>query len=396
MKKLIAIFAVLLMAAPVFAADWEFYGSQRMATWYIQNDFGDSEVNGEKDDWGLRWDFQDNSRLGAKVKADKVKGQIELGLNMGDTNRGAGFASPGNKGGEFNGTSGGDGIVSTRRAYGEWKFSDNASLKVGKDYSPVSNLVSGQVFDDDFGLLGNGDFYGKRPGQIGLQIGGFEIALITNALKDSAPAAFSPQPSGSDPDWNIPKIEARYTLKMDMFELIPFGGFQYYKVASTDTTEAAGTLTDDVDIYSYVGGLVAKVNIGAFYVAAEGAYGQNWNNANWSTGVNSDSAAASSALLEDGDDIKDSTSWMAMGIVGLRFTDTVKFEAGFGYRVDDPDASGVDDITGWSAYGQVVLTLAPGVYLIPEVGYFDYGDDPITDDDNGYTWYAGAKWQIDF
>ncbi len=389
MKKLIAIFAVLLMAAPAFAADWEFFGSQRMSTFYIQNDFGDSPVNGEDDDWGLRWDFQDNSRLGVKVKADKVSGMIELGLNGTDGNTGQ-------AGGEFNGTNGGDGHVQTRRAYGVWKFSDNASLKVGKDYSPVTNLVSGQVFDDDFGLKGNGNFYGKRPGQIGLQIGAFEIAFITNALKDSAPAAFSPAPAGSDKDWNIPKIEARYALKLGMFELIPFGGFQYYKVASTDTTEAAGTLTDDVDIYSYVGGAVAKVNIGAFYVVVEGSYGQNWNNANWATGFNPDSAAGSTALLDGGDDIKDATSWQALGLVGLVFTPQLKFEVGFGYRVDEPDVNGVDDVTGWCAYGQSVITMAPGVYLIPEVGYIDLGDDAITGDDQGYQWYAGAKWQIDF
>ncbi len=389
MKKLIAIFAVLLFAVPAFAADWEFYGSQRMATWYIADDFGDSQVNGEDNDWGLRWDFQDNSRLGVKVKADKVSGQIELALNGGDSNTGQ-------VGGEFNGTSGGDGHVQTRRAYGVWKFSDNASLKVGKDYSPVSNLVSGQVFADDAGLLGQGDFYGKRPGQIGLQIGAFEIAFITNALKNSAPAAFSPQPSNADPDWNIPKIEARYNLKLGMFELIPFGGFQYYKVASTDASEAAGTLTDDVDIYSYVVGGVAKVNIGAFYVAAEGAYGQNWNNANWATGANPDSAVGSSALLEGGDDIKDSTSWLAMGLAGLVFTPQLKFEVGFGYRSDSPDVNGVDDVTAWVAYGQSVITMAPGVYLIPEVGYIDLGDDAITGDDQGYQWYAGAKWQIDF
>jgi NADH:ubiquinone oxidoreductase subunit E len=34
MKKLIAIFAVLLFAVPAIAADWEFYGSQRVATFY--------------------------------------------------------------------------------------------------------------------------------------------------------------------------------------------------------------------------------------------------------------------------------------------------------------------------------------------------------------------------
>ena len=48
--------------------------------------------------------FQGNSRLGAKVKADKVTGQIELGLGAGGD--------------------GGDTNVVTRRAFGVWKVSD--------------------------------------------------------------------------------------------------------------------------------------------------------------------------------------------------------------------------------------------------------------------------------
>jgi hypothetical protein len=44
---------------------------------------------------------------------------------------------------------------------------------------------------------------------------------------------------------------------------------------------------------------------------------------------------------------------------------------------------------------QAMITLAPGVYLCPEIGYIDYMDNRAGDDE-GYKWYAGAKWQIDF
>src|SRR5512143_2314161 len=101
MKKLIAIFAVLLFAAPAMAADWSFYGSQRIASWYVDRDYGDSQVNGQNDDQATELYFQGNSRLGAKVKADKVTGQIELALGSGGD--------------------GGDTSVSTRRAFGVWK-----------------------------------------------------------------------------------------------------------------------------------------------------------------------------------------------------------------------------------------------------------------------------------
>jgi hypothetical protein len=369
MKKLIAIFAVLLFAAPAMAADWSFYGSQRMATFYVNQDFGDFTQPGtdQDDDWGLVWNFQGNSRLGARVKADKVTGHIELALRA------------------TNGGDGGDDTVNTRRAYGVWKFADNASLKVGKDYTPVTNFLSGQVFDSDAGLLGQGNFYGRRPAMLALQVGGFDLAFITNALRNA------PAPAGSDLDWNIPKIEASYTFKSDSFMIAPFGGFQYFKVSDN-----ASVLQDDLDIYSYVVGLSAQVNIGAFYIAGQGAYGQNWDNAGWSAGRNPFSSALSRANLKAGlDDVTDSTSWSAMLAAGLKFTDTLKFEAGAGYRQDDGDIDGLDEVEAWEAYLQAVITLAPGVYLVPEGGYIDFMDNPVGDD-LGYAWYLGAKWQIDF
>ena len=60
-----------------------------------------------------------------------------------------------------------------------WKFSDNASLKVGKDYSPTTDFVSNQWFDGDNDMLGNGNFYGRRPQGLTLIIGNFEIAFLT-------------------------------------------------------------------------------------------------------------------------------------------------------------------------------------------------------------------------
>jgi len=122
MKKLIAVFAGLFFAAPAMAADWSFYGSARVSTFYVDRDYGDGvSASGQDDDQATQWFFQSNSRLGAKVKADKVTGRIELALG---------------KGGD-----GGDTAVTTRLAYGIWKFSDNAFLKVGKDNSPLSDFI---------------------------------------------------------------------------------------------------------------------------------------------------------------------------------------------------------------------------------------------------------------
>ncbi len=379
MKKLLAVFAALLFAAPAMAADWSFFGSQRMATFYIHDDFGDRLVAGDDSDWGLRWDFQGNSRLGARVKADKVSGLIELALR-----------APG-------GGNGGDDTVNTRRAVGFWKFSDNATLKVGKDYSPVTRSLSGQVFDTDNSLFGNGNFYGKRPAMLGLTLGAFDIALLTNALytkgsKDDK-VSYDIAPAGSDVDWNLPKLEASYLMKFGTFDLRPFGGVQYFKVDKGN--EATSKLTDDLDIWSYVIGIDSMINIGAFYLAPQLAYGQNWSNAGWAAGRSGDTYARAT-IKKTNDDTNDAQSWSAMLVAGLKFSDTLKFEAGFGYRNDDADRKGVDDAVAWETYLQAVITLAKGVSLIPEIGYIDFGDDPATDADVGYRWYAGAKWQIDF
>jgi hypothetical protein len=369
MKKLIAVLFVLLFAAPAIAADWSFYGSLRMTTFYVDRDFGDTTVNGQNDDWWLLWDFQTNSRFGAKVKADKVSGMIELGLS---------------------GTDGGDGSVTTRIAYGVWNFSDNAALKVGKDYSPVRIPISNQVFLEDDMMQGSGAFDGRRPGGLTLILGGLELALLTNALKDTSSGPTDITPTGSDLDWNIPKIEARYTLKMDTFKLIPFGGFQYFKVS-----DGASTLQDDLNIYSYVLGLTMQANLGAFYLAADGAWGQNWNNANWKNGKYNAASSSSASLNSSRDDVKDATSYMLGLVLGFKATDRLQFEAGFGYRNDDPGIPGSKDDDFWQGYVQAVLTLAPGVYIVPEVGYQDFMDD-ASGNDAGYQWYAGAKWQIDF
>ncbi len=388
MKKLLAVFAALLFAAPAMAADWSFFGSQRMATFYIYNDDELTEKStGVDSDWGLRWDFQGNSRLGARVKADKVSGLIELALR-----------APG-------GGNGGDDAVNTRRAVGFWKFSDNATLKVGKDYSPVTRFISGQVFDTDNGLLGNGNFYGKRPAMLGLTLGNFDIALLTNALVrfqvDSVPTDSSTYltylntvgvQDRTDTDWNLPKIEASYLMKFGSFDLRPFGGLQYFKIDKGATP--AAILSDDLDIWSYVIGIDSMINIGAFYLAPQLAYGQNWSNAGWAAGRWGDTYASTS--LKGTDDTNDAKSWSAMLVAGLKFSDTLKFEAGFGYRNDDADRKGVDDAVAWETYLQAVITLAKGVSLIPEIGYIDFGDNPATDADVGYRWYAGAKWQIDF
>jgi hypothetical protein len=115
----------------------------------------------------------------------------------------------------------------------------------------------------------------------------------------------------------------------------------------------------------------------------------------WDTGSNA--RAASQAYLKNGDDIADVYTLQALIVPALKFTDTLRFEAGLGFRQDNADGapgfSQKDEL--WVAYVQALITMAPGVYLTPEVGYYDYLNG-VNGDSQGYQWYAGAKWQIDF
>ena len=155
MKKLMVLIAALALvcfSVPAMAVYWNFYGNARMATFWEARDFGDGTNAAETDDKDsdLVWDLQGNSRFGANIKSENLKAQIEMGIS------------------ESN--------VSSRRVYGVWDFGAG-KLKVGKDYTPVSQFISGQVYDGDLGLLGIGTAYGSRKGQIALSFGAFNIAL---------------------------------------------------------------------------------------------------------------------------------------------------------------------------------------------------------------------------
>lgn len=373
MKKLIVVLAVLMFAAPAFAADWAFYGSQRIGTWYTESTTPGGNSAGDSDDAATQMYFQGNSRLGAKVKADKVTGQIELALGAGGD--------------------GADTSVSTRRAYGVWKVSDFTSFKVGKDYSPTTDFISNQWFDADNDLLGTGNFYGRRPAGLTLMLGSFELAALVptyGADLNTTATGVTGVTGNADPDSYIPRFEAAYNLKLGAGYIKPFGGFQYYNVK-----EGASNLTDDIDVFSWVLGISTSWNIGAFSIGGQVSYGANQGAVNgWATGYNN--RASSSPYLDGTDDIKDVYTLQALIVPAIKFTDTLRFEAGFGYRSDDADdVNGVQKDEAWVAYLQALITMAPGVYLAPEVGYIDRMDG-TNGDSQGYQWYAGAKWQIDF
>jgi hypothetical protein len=414
MKKLtilIAAVALVCFSVPAMAVDWNFYGNARMSTFYVSTDYGDftNPSKTDNEDAELDWSFQGNSRIGANVKAENLKGQFEFGVSS---------------------DSSGGGNVSARRLYGEWMFGDAMYLKVGKDYTPVSQFISGQVFDGDLGLLGIGTQYGNREAQVAFGFGGFEISLIQPhttliaGMQSSGTSVYIPasgvfvssQPTATkfkgDVDSVLPKIEAKWGMSFDAWNFNIMGGYQYYSIQDVTSFDNPGT-TGDVDVTSYVVGGDMGFNFGPAYVKGSASYGQNIGNAAWgiNSGVNGRNggfddggiAAAGSTgwttyqggyAVWDGDDgTNDTNTFMGALVAGLKVSDMLSFEAGFGYRYDDPDKA--DDVQPWAVYVQSVIALAPGVYVIPEIGYYDFDQDS-SGANTGSLFYAGGKWQINF
>jgi len=399
MKKF-AFIAIVVAITAVFAVsamanEWNLYGSARMATYWTSQDYGgdytDSFGRDSVDE--LQWTLQANSRVGATVKGDQLEARFEFAVT----------------------TDGGGGDVNARRLYGVWKFTEGWGLKVGKDYTPITFFLSGQVFDNDQGLLNVGNAYGSRRAQLavegGLGPGMLKVALIDPTL-DDLPTRGLPDTITIDTttEGKFPKVEASYDFKLsDAMSIHGFAGWQYFKQYETVTN----TVTDvtrqlDDTVTSYMFGAGADLNFGPMYVKPQVSWYKNgasagWLNANLGLGnpinpLTGDPISQVPFVTSDGT-IVDQDSLMAMLALGFKPTESLGLEVGGGYLRTKDDNDNKNNY--YELYLQAVWSLANGVYLVPEVGYRDYGDletgsGLLPDVDLGNLWYAGAKWQIDF
>jgi len=373
MKKFFVILAVIAMVgaftATSMAAEWNFYGSSRMSTVYY--DKSKEVAGGDFDDQDMTWTNQSNTRIGAKVKAsDAVSGRFELAVFSGGT--------------------------STRLMYGEYNFG-SGSLLVGQDYTPVDNILSSSIGalayqitglaapqDGEGDALTIGSFYESRQPQIKLTFGNLELAFIrmnTTAPEGAGAAIYT------DTDTTLPKVEVAYKFKTDMFYLKPYGGY--------NAVDFSNPLTDDSEtVTSYVYGLAGKVNFGPMWVAAN-VYGSQ-NSGNFGT---LNRRLADNAIMSATGNVEDSTTYGGQIIAGFKLSDMFGFEAGYSADSNEVDVVGgtaKNKPTHW--YVNATITLAPGVYIIPEVGMFDFGDleQPGGDIDQGDATYYGVEWKINF
>lgn len=340
MKKLMVLVAALAMVAGfamnAAAADWNFYGSARVATFFTDLDVADT-TNYEQ---GL----QGNARIGANVKvSDELTARFEYGTG-----------------------------VNTRILWGEWNFGAG-SLGIGQHYTPLNYFYSNQVYGSDNDLLAQGGVYSGRESMIRLKFGGFEIAAL--APKDTLIA-------GSGTEVSMPGIEANYNMVMDAFSFNLGAGYQTY--------ELLGTATGDHDVDSYVVAFGAKTGFGPVSIGGNVYVGENIGNI-MALSLDGDNNWGDGGAEFDGTNVVDNEAMGFILVASFKANDMFGFEAGYGYAEAETMGGAGDDNEVQSYYVQSTITLAPGVFITPEIGMFD-GKEGGSEE----TLYYGAKWQINF
>lgn len=348
MKKLFIIFAVLCLAAPAMAADWNFYGSARMATFRVDVD---PDIAGTDSDTDSQWGQQGNSRIGATVKFnDEIGGAFEMSDSFGK-----------------------------RKLYGTYTFG-SSELLLGQTYTPVSTqFYSNSVFDGDGDLLGIGQFYVGRLPMIQWSIAGFKLALVSPNVVSYTGYA--------DEDVDLPKIEIGYKFKTDMFFAEVAGGYQTY------TLDGA---TDDVDIDSTILEIGGGLTLGPVFFNAGVHFGTNLGNYgayNPTADFFGSNKLTDEATISGTNDTNDVDSLGFLAVLGFNISEMFTVEAGYGHEEAELDNSNnTQEVDQY--YLNCTINIAPGFFIVPEVGMVTFSEDATTAEPENFYW--GAKWQINF
>lgn len=337
-----ALVTVFTMTAT--AADWNFYGSARIATFVTDTD----NKGNLEDTTNFDQNLHSNARIGAKIKvSDTLAGRFEYGASGGNAN--------------------------IRHLFGEWNFGSGKIL-VGQTDTPVNMFLSQQVYGGDKLLDPYGHVDGQRHPMVRLSFGNFNIAAIQ-------PETTTWVVPGTTPEVNIPKIEASYRLEFDNAFLDFQGGYQTYEIKDTATF-----VTHDVT--SYVIAIGGQIKLGAAYIGADVWFGKNTGPYKLSCDADDNPAVSGTSFIDN-----DSLGYAFIG--GFKLNETISFEAGYGYTQGELDQSAYEKDKLNAYYLQSTITLAQGVFFVPEIGVIDNKKDKNGNEEPELR-YAGIKWQINF
>jgi len=344
MKKINIIAIALTMVAAftmsAVASEWDFYGSARVSTFVT-----DTDNKLIRDTTAFDENLQGNSRIGAKVKVnDELTARFEYGTG-----------------------------VNVRQLYGEWNFGTGKFL-VGQTYTPLNWFYSNQVYGSDEDLLSYGGVYSGRSPMLQLTFGNFKIAAVQ-------PKSDALNVVGGTSENTIPRIEASYKLGFNNAFIELAGGYNTYSLY-----DPATTVENDID--SYIGAIGAGINFDKYYLNASIFAGQNIGPYGMSYAPNGDPIIAGTAVV-------DNDAYGYVFVAGAKINDMFSIEAGYGYTEAELDTAGSIEDGATSYYVQSIVTLAPGVFFVPEVGVIDNETDNTGAEESEILYY-GVKWQINF
>jgi hypothetical protein len=373
MKKLVLALAAVAMIATPALADYSFYGSARVATFYADDSGVSQTLSGatagtlvEADQQSFNVRLQGNSRFGLKATTGDVSGRIEYGTG-----------------------------VNLRLLYGEVKLGAG-TLLIGQTYTPYTKF-SNQVLNDDLGNIGYGALYDGRQPMIKYttDMGLYFAAIQNNASTGGVTNAYLTELNGVATTITvdkviIPKLVVGFANKAGAFSYNAGVAYQ-----SNDFNVAEGALpVSKESIDSYLLYLTGDAKFGDVAFLYSLHYGTNLSN----FGI----SGRNSSYLG-----KDATSY------GLMLeADMAGFAVGFGYVNDEMEADGfgkLDANDQYTVFVNYTAQIAKGFKIVPEFTYFDYMDnvrllDGVGTDtglfgdkyDGGTGWGVGAKLQMDF
>ena len=384
MKKLIVILAAIAMVGAFTAtamADVDLYGSARFRSYYADVDNG---VAGAESDTDLEWRIGHLTRFGANFKSDKITGKFEMDARAG----GAGAT------GNIESDSGASrlGNMRLRQLWGQYDFGAG-KLMIGQNYPLYDAPVSGiNYYSGGFQKFGGIGYDVARTSQIRLTFGDFRLAFLPPDTSKTIPGiASGTTTSYNEVNTTFPKVEVRYDMKMDAFALNFIGGWQTYEIEDYNQAANTGSKATE-DVTSYVLGVRGHANFGPAYAGLSLTYRVNGNNYGaWTV-------SAHESPLFQGNDLKDATAWGAVAALGWKVNDMFTLEGSYAMLNSEVDTAldNEDDSTVWGLMAKI--TMAPGVYIIPELIFQDNKDVKTAGvaTEQGDATIIGVFWRIDF
>lgn len=340
-RVMIAIATMVMLLSAAHAAEWNFYGSAMVSTFYEN-----VEIPGT-DTANFAMGLNSDSVIGAEVDVkDQVSGVFEFEA--------------------------GDGTLGLSYLYGVWNFGYGFFL-IGLDDGPLQLPGSEQAYADNAGLGGWGEMSSPGKGQIKLIIDAFRLAFRSPSV------VYNDGINNVDINTEVmlPSIEASYWLTGENYNLGITAGYSTFKVGTTDKK----------DIDSHVIGIGGDVTFGSVILGAGVFEGENVGNL-VDTDVNGEDTGAGLAQY-DGKNVIDNKAFAWKIHVTFIFNDMFGVQAGYGYMETELDKQTKDEVKSY--YVQFPIVLADGVFIVPEIGMLDYSEAGQSKTD-----YIGAKWQIDF